>query len=244
MTDRAWSWGAGDWSFQQGAAPLVGTPMPNRETDWLLGWNCTLPDCLRGWIIPDADLGDRSGYDLTEVSSGPNTGLWYVSRAEFQIDRGSNLNPAVLQSSGQRMPLTASEAASCTSLPPEPDGTVLANWFTFNSVCKNVNAQGIVDAAWLHEGYGSNGNNGHQSLGEAAAGQPRNDPRFQLEALYATNEADLDRAVVQALVSAATRIDRESDRVDRGRPGNWPGGRIWVWSFNRNRWTSTRLRAF
>lgn len=232
VTDRPWTWGPADWSYQQGAAPLVGTPMPNLETSWLLGWNCTLPDCLRGWIIPDADQGDKSGYDLKEVPSGPNKGLWYVTRAEFKIDRGSNLNPDALKSSDMRMPLTTSEAAACPLLQPDPDGIVRANWFMFNSVCKNVSAQDIIDAAWLHEGRGSKGNNGHQSVGEAAAAQPRNDPRFQLEVLYATNEADLDRAVVQALRNAAARIDRESDRVDRGKPGNWPGGTIWVWSFN------------
>lgn len=240
VQDRAWQWGRSDFSYQDGAAAMVGGGeiVPSIEVDWLAGWNCTMPDCTRGWILPDLAKGETGGYTIEEVATGPNQGFFFIRSANFRIERGSNYNPHIQPGAASTFPLLAAQASACPAIPTLPDGSVEANWYNFNKTCKGVDTDAWLAAVRAHEGYGTLGTNGHQSQGENAALQPRNDPKRLIENLFTRNRQDLDNRVVREVTRAESRIARDGGREPTT---NHPPLNMWLWSYNKNRYTSYRM---
>lgn len=234
VSARRWQWGKSDWTYADGAAAMVGGGdiAPAKEVNWLAGWNCTMPDCTRGWILPDLAKGETGGYAISRVPSGPNEGFWFVSRADFRIERGSNYNPHIQPGASPTYTLPAAQASACTAIGAQPDGSVLVNWYDYNKLCRGIAVDPWLAAVRAHEGYGTLGTNGHQSQGELAAADPRNDPRRLLEGLYTRNQADLDDRVRREVSRAEARIARAGGSEPTT---NHPAFTMWVWSYQRNR---------
>lgn len=240
VQNRSWQWGPADFSYQEGAAPMVGGGdiAPAIEVSWLAGWNCTLPDCERGWIVPDLAKGESGGYTIGE-GGGPNQGFFYIESASFRIERGSNVNPNIQPGASWTFALSASDASACTSIAPQPDGSVAANWYDFNRLCHGLAMDAWLAAVHAHEGYGTHGNNGHQSQGENEALKTGNDPKRLIEDLYTRDRQDLENRVVREVTRAESRIARAGGREPTT---NHPAQNMWSWSYNRDRWVRFRMR--
>jgi hypothetical protein len=85
----------------------------------------------------------------------------------------------------------------------------------------------MLAAVWAHEGYGTNGNNGHQSVGTNFAKEPENDPHMGIEPLWARTRADLIDNAKEVLVRRQTRIDRRAGDHAYVK-GNY-SERLWMW---------------
>jgi hypothetical protein len=183
-------------------------------------------------VVPDLSRGETGGYAVARASSGPNEGFWYLSASNFTILRGSNFNPEMQPGAPTRFALTAQEAAACPSVPVGASGSGEANWYTFNVACKSIPVPAILEAVRLHEGYGSNGTNGHQSQGELAAVEDRSNLPKLIEGLYQRDEAALRQRVLRTYNSAESRIARAGGQEPTS---NYPRTTVWMWSYNRNR---------
>src|SRR5690606_20382590 len=127
------------------------------------GRNHYSENCANSSIYPAA--GSKSGYALSQVSVGPNSGLWYVSSVSLQMRRKSSIHPA-LSGGGDlyevRDPLQASKCRSALGVTGYPRVT----WYDYNMRCEGI-SQSVLTNMHLtvidHEAYGGlNGPTGHQ----------------------------------------------------------------------------------
>ena len=255
VDDRSWTWGAGAggcvatttsecWTFADLGAPSNFSGA-NAEPIYggvnLLGWNCSLPDCISRRVRPDLALTPTQGWTPREVPSGPNVGLWYVSDVSFFMDRASNINAQVQQGGNTRtLPAGSSQEAECRAALQIPVGTpVDVNFYTFNSDCKGEDIDAMILGIQHHEAFGSNGDNGHESVGRAEA--TRKNIYQEIEEYVFETLADLQDEVADEIEKMQTDIDARGADHRRAR-GNW-SGRVWMWDFATNAYRRTvRLR--
>jgi hypothetical protein len=164
------------------------------------------------------------GYKVTAVTSGPNTGLWYVTSVSYRMDIQSNINPTIKQGSNFVYNLTdAEDLSSCNSVP-------YVNYYDYNTKCRSYSLAPFYAALWNHEGRGSGTNNGHQAQLELAGTETSLDVHRYVEGVFGEN-ANATRA--QAVNVVAVLAQLLSDRwVDhRVVQGNWCGS---LWQFDRD----------
>jgi len=213
-----WRWSSADWSFSQGTAPLPTGPIGDVVVGSTLiaGWNCTPPDCVRGFILPDIPGGESGGYTTTSVQgNGPNGGVHYVTSADFQSSRASNLHPNL--KGGQTWQLSPSQQAQC-------NGAQALTWLAANACLGNSVASAWLAAAWEHEGFGYSGD-GHQAHMQAAAATLGNDPEAQLEPLVGQDAQELAMLISIRLALAGNNIINSHNEPS----SNHPGGSVWAW---------------
>jgi len=227
VTNRGWRWDSSKWSFQQGGAPACWNP-PATTAGFIIGWNTAANRCDPLRLDPDPRTDATNGYSVAQVSGGPNHGWWYVTGASYRMDRGSNLNPNVLPGGPRFHVANGTQAQECRN--GGLTGTsIYANFYEFNRYCKGVAMDAMITAAWAHEGFGSTGSNGHESVARVAAAQLAYDPYAAMEPVIATREDWLRDGVRQAAFNAGRDLTNHAANHGNGISGNWSGT---LWAYN------------
>jgi hypothetical protein len=159
----------------------------------ILGWNVRAGTCDVDLINPFPLTSDK-GFTLQLVTSGPNTGLWYVKTVTYKMDTESNFLAAVKRGSSTRWKLLErTQQAACDSA----GVSTTVNFYDFNVWCKGLSQvvpafhQGIL---W-HEGRGKRNDSGHQAQVELEAALPRSDMYRVVEAVFAFGKDNTGKAV-------------------------------------------------
>ena len=201
VSPRPWRWNDTVWTYTPGGAPVctaVGddglpfsyNPSGNTHTidTLLLGRNGpTSPDCINDPFIvvePNVATQPASGFTLTQVPSGPNENLYYVSAWLYRMDRGSHINKHIGPSGTTVTLQKQNEINLCGRNNVNPPNIV--STYTFNGSCKSASLMPWLDSIEVHESYGDTMlvdslANGHQRRIEIAAGLPINDPARLVE---------------------------------------------------------------
>jgi hypothetical protein len=221
------SWGPDRWILTEEAGPIRPNEIPSFEGG-NLGWNCAAIYCGSSWdpwISPDLRQTPNAGYTVGQVSSGPNTGLWYVGATVFRMDRLSNIIPQARADADDRVSLTGETAQLCREVGPFGSGPTHVNFYEFNQLCGGLDMGAFLRATLDHEGRGSGAGNGHQAQAEHAAALVDNDPHAQLEAIVADTEQRLRTLIAVQF----TEIDQNIRIAAAPEPtGNWTAG-YWLW---------------
>jgi hypothetical protein len=229
VTNRGWRWDSTKWSFVQGGAQVCASA-PATATGFVLGWNRSRTSCDAPRIDPDPRRDSINGYTIDQVPSGPNKGVWYVTSASYRMDRGSNINPNALPGGARFLVSDPAQAQECRNA--GLTGTqISANFYEFNKYCKRVDMDAFLSATWAHEGFGTTGANGHESVARAAAATLPYDPYAAIEALVADDETTLRRGVLNQAFDRGADLSNYSALHSNGVSGNWSGV-IWLYDPN------------
>jgi len=235
VTNRGWRWDNTKWSFVQGGAQVCES-MPAAVPSFVLGWNRSRSSCDGPRVDPDPRRDPTNGYTIGRVPSGPNNGVWYVTSASYRMDRGSNLNPNALPGGARFLVSDPAQAQECRN--GGMTGTqVYANFFEFNKYCKGVAMDAFLSAAWAHEGFGTTGANGHESVARVAAATLQFDPYAAIEPLVAGEEAHLRAGVLNQAFERGAELSNYSAAHSNGASGNWSGV-IWLYDPNSGSFVS------
>lgn len=235
VTNRGWRWNNTKWSFVQGGAQVCESP-PATASGFVLGWNRSRSSCDGPRVDPDPRYDQTNGYTIGQVPSGPNAGVWYVTSASYRMDRGSNINPNALPGGPRFLVSDPAQAQECRN--GGLTGTqITANFYEFNRYCKGVDMDAFLSATWAHEGFGTTGANGHESVARAAAATLPYDPYAAIEPLVAGNETDLRNGVVNQAFDRGARLSNYSADHHNGASGNWSGV-IWLYDPNSGSFVS------
>ncbi len=255
VTNRSSPWRS-QWGYREGPELTVGEHEPGLGL--VEGRNCpeaqaTEAECIDnpGWVQPHPFIEPDAGFTVVRISSGPNRGYWYVNNIRFNMRRVGNVNPGLLVTSPRKHLVPSSDLTrECKrSFGLSQKATVaFANMNQHNQFCALDGADMTVwiPAARGHEGRGYNGGVGHQTLAEAAAGEPQNDPYAAIEPLVKTDSSLL---VGQARVTAHLIGERilehtlDDNPINGGPQGNHPADRIWFWEPDLT-WRPYNLEGF
>jgi len=133
-----------------------GQDIPRATTAWL----CSIDyqDCSsyvglgQKWIWPDFQAVTPLGVTISQIQGeGPNAGLWWFSSISYQIRSGWNMNDNYLPGAPTVILGDSIQRQQCiTHGVPGPQVDV--NWYSFNRVCKQVEAvEGFENKARQHE---------------------------------------------------------------------------------------------
>jgi hypothetical protein len=245
VTARDWRWRAQEhFTFLEGRSPVLTRTEPRFRNDDTLGWNCYRYQCGGRRIQPDLRRGD-AGYDAGRVESGPNEGLWYLRSVGFRMDRASGLNPQLLQDAPLRVLPEGPQARECRRrMGLQRGDTVRVNFYIFNTRCKGEDLAPVFAGILAHEGLGTRGDNGHESVGRAAALLEENDPYRALEDFVDEDEAELRRRVRETVLPMQDRIHAAA--ISHAEiNGNYSRQQVWVWDdqtgqYHQRRWREPR----
>jgi hypothetical protein len=146
------------------------------------------------------------------------------------MDRGSNINPNALPSGSRFLVWDPAQAQECRN--GGLTGTqIYANFYEFNRYCKGVDMDAFLSATWAHEGFGTPGANGHESVARAAAATLQYDPYAAIEPLVARDEGMLRGGVVNRAFDRGAELSNYSAAHSNGATGNWSGV-IWLYDPN------------
>lgn len=234
---REWSWNASHWTLSEGTGdhcqPATSPKnLPVIGVAW--GWNHRSSSCEEGRVDPNLRTMPDAGYMVSSITSGPNTGLWYVATPDFRMDRASGILDAV-KSGGVPLLIAAGTHSDCT----EALQTSAVNFYTFNGVCQDIDVGSFHLRILDHEGFGTTGLNGHEAQARIAAADPQNDPRRSVEGWSAISEAEL-RMIVRAVIEGVDQaIARGSDPTHTVVKNNF-SGTIWTWDVDASTFFSTQ----
>lgn len=225
---RNWTWGPDRWTFVERGGPVNCAMRPPAVGALVTyGWNMNRnASCVdqSGRFRPDLLANRHAGYTAAEVTGGPNDGWWYVTSASYTMDRGSNINPSLLPTAPKAALPEGPQAQMCRArmgLPPTE--TVRVNFYTMNEVCAGLDVDAFIRAILDHEGFGSNGANGHESLSRSYASWLRYDPYVVADREVHATEYELREAVgdsVYARNIAVAELGNDHTLVR----GNYPHG--------------------
>jgi hypothetical protein len=245
VTARGWSWGPAQWSFSQGGALAncsVAEPTPGVAV--LLGWNTNLNACSGGGgrYLPDLTANPHAGFDIARVTSGPNEGLWYVTAVHYYMERGSNLNQQIMPDAPKRILTDPTQAAECRAAMGLPAGTpVEVNFYIFNETCKGIDVDAWIAALWMHEGFGSAGSNGHESVARIEAAKPEYDPYAGADTLTSKDEHLLRSSVSNMAWDRNLHVSNQA-ASHQYVTGNWTGNlTYWMWDPAGSRYVPASL---
>jgi hypothetical protein len=158
--------------------------------------------------------------------------MWYVFYVEFHMNRVGAMNDEITAfSTKYLLPNDGAQARECrrkTMKGVPKDWPVNVNFYEFNGGCKGVSLVPLYDGLSHHEGFGSTGQNGHESQARIAAARPENDPRLGVEAYVFDNEAFLRSSVSNEVWARDMRISAYGASHDQVH-SNWCGD-MWVWN--------------
>jgi hypothetical protein len=183
-------------------------------------------------VLPNLQVDPQAGYSIGQVTSGPNTGLWYVTDVRYYMERVSGMNPQVTANGSAFQLPEGSQANECrTNMGLGPSDPVHVYYHTFNSRCKGVDMGAVIQAIWGHEGFGANGGTGHESRAHALASQVQYDPHALIEDTFDPVEADLRTKILNAVWDLNVRLSGSNNGGAGDHTyvtGNWPG-ELWLW---------------
>jgi hypothetical protein len=227
-TGNAWTWGPNlHWKYTQGTGKNCFSGTMDYFEGTVVGWNRRTGGCEPGMLTPDPFTSTK-GYTVNAPTSGPNSGIWYVTGLTYQMLRESQINQAVTPTSTLTHTLVdASEKAECSANAGKP--IAKANFYFFNDTCKRLDVAGYVAGIWRHEGYGTTNGSGHQAQFEMAASLVEYSLYNNEEAVYAITQADARAAVVALarLIDNGIRMDGGHEEPVDGK--NWVGD-LFLWA--------------
>lgn len=248
VSPRGWRWGSSHWTFTQGGGPTgCDTTAPAPGTGILWGWNRTASGACNddaGRYQPNLRTSPHAGYTIGQVTSGPNAGFWYVTSVRYTMDRGSNINPSLTAGGSRHLLTDPGQAATCrTAMGLAPVDPVYVNFYTFNEVCMGVDVDGILGAVWLHEGFGSTGSNGHESVSRTEAAKVQNDPYVHGDTLASPDPMYLQAVMPNGVWDQNVRVTNLGAAHTHVH-GNWSGNmQYWMWNPSTGRYELTTLGA-
>lgn len=241
VADRSWSWGQSDWTFGAHAEPpsnCTFDPFEFPPDSVRLGKNvpassgCGASGPRRIDPTVHSDSGLDAGYEEAEVAAGPNAGLWYVTGADYGMNRISLLNP-YLEPDGPTRELSHSDDRKACRQPLGLKGQdpVVVNWYDYNDLCRSNPPTDMLDGILSHEGFGT-GNidanaNGHEARARWSARKSGNDPTETVEAVVADSQIGLEDVLRQLLINIDAGISQ--DAADHQYVNNNWCGKQWVY---------------
>lgn len=227
---NGWRWTQAQWIFHSdiSAHPCDSEGIHHRfQIDARAGRNTNAPggvaqDCNeRGPLLPFPHLSDGWGRASVQ-DNGPNRGLWYVTRSDHKMERGSVLNPDV-KLTGKAWPIPPSDSTSCAGKS--------MNWYNYNNTCSGQGSMPSATVLSLFLAHEGRGPAGHQTRKEQKAAMPDGDPRFAIEDVVYTSEASLQNAVVGRLMAVNNALQTYSadNQPHVGKGGNGTAV-FWIWN--------------
>jgi len=102
-----------------------------------------------GWIVqPNSGFGHGTGYLRAPVSSGPNSGAWFVTAVTMNLHMVALRNPDYL-SGGTSYPATGADAQACGE---SSSDTVMVGFTNYNEQCRGQSMTSFETWMWDHEG--------------------------------------------------------------------------------------------
>lgn len=223
VDDRPWAWGQADWTWTD----LSTTSLCGYQGDeWYLpyapGDATTLAH--NRWVA-DCDVDGRllqsiqpswpdSAYVRDRVQGGPNADLWYVTSADFFMDRTADMNPFLKQNYTPRDQVTdKTDVRLCSKWA----GTTLVNFWEYNELCQRFSLDPFFRGLWDHEGMGSNATttdyqlaNGHEARRWIAARDTANDPMRIVEDIVHPDSGHFGALIENGLDGADDSINAVS----------------------------------
>ena len=160
---------------------------------------------------------DSSGATLSQISSGPNNGYWYVSSSSYAINTQTLINKYI--KSG--------------TIPPTPPGV---NWYEYNKA-HGVDTDKFLVAVKNHEYIGNGiGGGGHYAHVLTFASKDEYNLIQLIESYYSsTNKNELEVKI------QSTRNNCNEYIWGWGDPrGNWSGN-VYLYVLNENNWMFTDI---
>ena len=242
VSARDWRWRPEThFTFLEGRSPVLTRTEPMFRNNDTLGWNCYRYQCGGRRIQPDLRHEENAGYDTDRVESGPNEGLWYLRSVGFRMDRASGLNPQLLADAPLRVLPEGRQARECREkMGLQRGDTVRVNFYIFNTRCKGEDLTPVFAGILAHEGFGTRGDNGHESVARAAALLEENDPHRALEDFVDEDLAELRRRIRETVLPMQERIhDAGISHAEIN--GNYSRQQVWVWDdqtrqYHQRRW--------
>ncbi len=266
---RPWRWGPDEWEFIDGsalppsdpgyAAWVAGCPFTewvipglNPQEGTYLGVNGRQDGCAHGGFVDprvatDTDPENPLGASYAQVNDGgPNDGVWYVIEPHHRMDRRSAINSSLTAEGPTRVLTFGQDISACAHLGLDP---VEVGWYTYNVSCRGVPADSLVQAVWLHEGYGSmgvvsEGANGHQARLEWGASLMNGDPFFHSESQTAANRPSLHEQVGIAVGISDHQLLMASDTTHLYVRNNGWCDELWVYRTEQAQGPNNRYRSF
>jgi hypothetical protein len=211
------------------------------------GRNCpqqfpTEEQCLaNGGSRLQPDPEKEPGYTATEITAGPNQRYWMVTNMQYNMRRVANVHPGMLITSPRIHPVPKELLTKECKLGLGVNNAkmAIANMNQVNQHCglsgfRGTDMATFVPAIWGHEGFGYAGGVGHETLGQAAAGEPQNDPYSAIENFVFASPVTLANAVKAKLVPIRDDIRlkaADNNPVNGGPKGNYspPPDRISIY---------------
>jgi hypothetical protein len=153
------------------------------------------------------------------------------------MDRGSKLNANVLPGGPRFVVSNPAQAQECRN-GGLTGATVYANFYEFNRYCKGVDMDGFINAAWAHEGFGTNGNNGHESVARQFVSVLDHDPYAGIEPIVARTESWVRAGVRNQAWQRAVDLTNHAADHRNGTSGNW-SGMLWLYDPGTGAFVST-----
>lgn len=177
-------------------------------------------------ITPQAENQNfEDGYtttEVTEVPSGPNDGVWYISGSTFVIEQETIINKFI--------------KAGATGYPNPPN----QKWHEYNE-SQSVDADGFLVGVKGHEykGTGVNGQ-GHQQFLETKENDTGFDAKTEIENNLAATQAALVSATETEVTNIENAIQSAAAALPTGPTGNWgPPNTIRAYDFVAIKWINT-----
>lgn len=234
-TTPEWQFRGQAWSYVSGSAISCGSGLFLYVESTIMGWNTRKGTCSGKPITPVPEESPNGGYTVGVVTSGPNTGISYVTAMTYRMDTESGINDALKAGSGTVWQLVnRTEKNDCKK--GFGSAVTSVNFYNFNSKCRNIPDTVIAFQAGLlnHEGYGKSSNSGHQAQLEMEAAKPQNNIYQLAEAVFAQSESST-RAAVEVRATEADRRLRPVWASHTYVLNNWCGS-LWRWNTASNIW--------
>lgn len=187
-----------------------------------------------------------NGVGRNEIEGGPNSGYWWISSISFDMFREGNLNPSAKPDATRTHPIPNASNKCISNLGIQTGQPIVANFYDYNDKCVKgkAYAEEMLEGWWGHEGFGVEGKvgaTGHESLGQAEAALPNNDPWIGVDTLVRQSELELGNRVLSVLQLMEARIKNAAADPNPG--GNWEG-RFWFYRQSTGAWEQDSLRSY
>lgn len=231
-----WKWPATDSAFQWADQPnggmqgcSYGFSQPIAQNSgaiaFLAGVNARRTSCDPGIIDPSIHTYPTGGFTADSISDqGPNNGLVYVASAEYFLDRGSVINPWLLEQ-GPGSPvdtITKKDSKDCPSQwRTGPQDRAVVNTYTYKVECNQRSLAALHAGIHRHEGNGSGQLNGHRAQRLRFVNDEGNVPHAGVEAVVDSTSGFLLIGIGRVLDDVEDGLHQGADPAHILVHGNW-----------------------
>lgn len=221
-TGAAWVWGESVWAFNPDSPTLlcVYNPYELPSADSVrLGVNRRASECDSASLEPSLRTDPTGGYSIAQVlDGGPNDSFWYVTTAQYYMDRVTAMNPYIRDGGATKLLTDPNDETACRkkkaakTLGIGPNDPVIVSFYQYNTVCQNFDLTPLYDGIWAHEGFGTKGEgipdaNGHEARRQYKAAQPDGNPYAAAEPWVAKDTTLLHTLVGTTVQTVENVID-------------------------------------